>query len=161
MTGTTPSGWSASREQPWIGALGIGRRQRILKREPTLREEAVPWRQESADCAAYTNSDSSHRRREADGTASIVDASRSNRLSASRPSRVFGSWITGNNVSMLKAYPPSPDRRSPGSTRPSRRKASTEISTNVADAITAIDNTLRPGRWCVFRSPIRETAHQP
>src|SRR5688572_1065756 len=44
---------------------------------------------------------------------------------------------------------------------PSLRNASTEIRINVADAIIAIDKTLRAGRYAALRSPSRETGSQP
>ncbi len=57
-----------------------------------------------------------------------------------------------------RAYPPTPECAPVSSTPSPRRKASTEIRMNVADAITAIDNTLRPGT--IARVAEAETRHR-
>jgi hypothetical protein len=61
----------------------------------------------------------------------------------------------------MTSYPPTPDRASALNVCSSRRKVSTEIRMNVADAITAIDSALRAGRMVALRRPRLATARQP
>ena len=119
------------------------------------------------DCEVDINSDSSHRRPAVSGSAQTSTpvncdpVSSPARFNACCPSFVFGSWTTGTTDSASKGKPPLPDFLSVVSIPSRCLNESTATMMNAADAISAIHNTLLPGREVAFLNPSRATDHHP
>ena len=151
MTGMAPSGELAIEQQPWVGALLRRLGERALKCEPAGADEILRRRQDARvlrliEIQAARVVAGTH----AKPIEPHVSAARPPPEDSSRRDRPASlrSWTIGQQRSRASSgYPPPPECRSSSVSESSRLNASTAKMTKVAKAMSAIQSTLRAGRY--------------